>query len=290
MIKVPDDLNNKVSYVIRKKRFHLVEYISTHQIEKSEVVMCEFAIVYIVQGKKEISVDGTLREISKNQLFLLPKGKYVMSEYLPEEGEFKSMMIFLNNSLILDVIKTIGNEFLKNRSEINDSIYILNGTERIRQFYQSIEGIDWGTNHWFGKELLDIKIKELIYILLSDPSTGKNVLSFLQRISTIEKRSIEQVMNENLFSKVSLASLAAQCNMSLSSFKREFAKVFHASPIQWIIDKRLEKALVLIKNTNKPITDICYECGFENYVHFARRFKNKFGRSATDFRAEWKSY
>lgn len=57
------------------------------------VLMTENAIVYIVKGNKEISIDGTTFSVAAGELFMLPQGKYAMSEYLPQNGEFKSIML-----------------------------------------------------------------------------------------------------------------------------------------------------------------------------------------------------
>lgn len=263
-----------------------MEYTSATKIANNEVVMTECAVVYIIRGRKEISVDGKLFSIDAGQLFMLPKGKYVMSEYLPHEGEFKSIMLFFNPHHIIDITHSISSELAKIRKQSPDSVYIFNASERVLNLFKSLADIEWENSNGFGKELLDIKIKELVYILLSDIYTRKNMLLFLHTVCSSDKKPLALNVNENIYERISLDVLAAKCNMSISTFKREFAKEFNTSPIQWINDKRLEKSLLLIKNTTMPISDIAYECGFENYIHFARRFRAKYGKPANSFRTK----
>ena len=73
---------------------------------------------------------------------------------------------------------------------------------------------------------------------------------------------------------------------SLTTFKRDFSKVFRLTPQRWLTQKRLELAhYMLIEKKKKPI-DVCYEVGFENLSHFSYAFKKHFGYSPTDLTRE----
>lgn len=248
--------------------------------------MAEHAIVYIKRGCKMVMADGVEYKVARGELFMLPKGKYVMSEYIPGEGEdFQSIMLFFNQHLISDIIQLLGDRIpVQQIFDKEHLVQVIGNNAKIVRFYESFP--DFTTESPFDKELLEIKIKELIYVLLSDNQSQRQIYSFLRHIYHLEGRSIAVVVNENLYNKTSLEALAMLCCMSVSTFKREFAKVFNASPIKWMNDKRLEKALLLVKNTSQPVGDIAYECGFENYTHFSRCFKDKYGKSANAIRAD----
>lgn len=286
MISIPKELNNKVSGAFQKRRFHYVEYTSASQNSCNEVLLTECVIVYILKGRKEITIDGNTSTIVAGQLFLLPKGTYVMSEYLPDEGVFKSLMLFFNQHQIADIFNTVCQESMPSCKEpYKKRIQILDASPRVQNFYQSLDGVEWDAVGGFGREMLDIKIKELIYMLLSEVAAKSSTVQFLRMVCSGTKKPLSLMVRENIYGKVSLGALAARYHMSISTFKREFAREFNASPIQWINEKRLEKSLLLIRNTNIPIMDIAYECGFEGYVHFARRFRAKYGKPANYFRA-----
>lgn len=288
-MNIPESLQNKRSFSIRKLRFHFVEYTSTSNAGDNEIIADTDAIVYILKGRKEIVADRVTHQIGAGELFLLPKGKYIMSEYLPQDGEFKSIMLFFSAPEIAETINIINSKEPTKYCANNESeVKVLKGTDRLKLFFDSLLTIEWDNKKAFNKELLDIKIKELIFILLSEPATKSAAMPFLMDTYYASRRNIAIVVKENLFRKTSLESLASMCNMSLSTFKREFQKEFAMPPLQWINSKRLEKALNLIKTTPLPIADIAYECGFESYVHFSRRFKSHFGCSANTMRAKLK--
>jgi transcriptional regulator GlxA family with amidase domain len=50
--------------------------------------------------------------------------------------------------------------------------------------------------------------------------------------------------------------------------------------------KRLGLATELLLNTSLPVSEICFECGFENPTHFSRVFKERTGLSPAQFRTK----
>lgn len=284
MLKLPDDFRNKQTSKINKKRIYLVEYTAANDTILNEVVLNESAIVYVAKGTKEVRVNGTCTTISAGQLFLAAKGSYLMSEYLPADGNFESVMLFINAyqaEEVLHIIKT-SQQFDQQNTSL---VHVLDSSKQLMLFFQSLTEASGGLLNEFKKHLLELKVKELIFILLSDLKSAPMIKDFIAR--TISKRhvSISKVVKSNLYNPISLEALAQNCNMSVSTFQREFEKEFHSSPVQWMMNRRLEKALHLIKTTDDSITDIALICGFESYVHFSRRFKTKYGQSATSIRS-----
>lgn len=76
---------------------------------------------------------------------------------------------------------------------------------------------------------------------------------------------------------VSISDLAYLSGRSLSAFKREFQVTYNTSPLQWIRNRRLDKAEELLTHSNLSVTDICFTIGFENVAHFSKVFKERFG-------------
>ncbi|NLA85331.1 MAG: helix-turn-helix transcriptional regulator, partial [Clostridiales bacterium] len=53
---------------------------------------------------------------------------------------------------------------------------------------------------------------------------------------------------------------------------------------EYLSGVRISKALVLLRETDKKVIDICYECGFNNVNHFNRVFKQRVGISPLTYR------
>jgi AraC family transcriptional regulator, exoenzyme S synthesis regulatory protein ExsA len=91
-------------------------------------------------------------------------------------------------------------------------------------------------------------------------------------------------VEENTFNPVSLNDLAYLSGRSLSTFKREFKDVYNTPPLQWIRNRRLDRARELLTHSPLSVTDICFTTGFENVAHFSKVFKERFGISPSRFK------
>ncbi len=92
-------------------------------------------------------------------------------------------------------------------------------------------------------------------------------------------------MYDHIFDDISIDELAALCNRSLTSFKKEFKRVFLMPPHQWFIRQRLMHARMLLISTSKSISQIGSECAFPNTSHFIKLFKKEYGMTPATYRS-----
>lgn len=94
-------------------------------------------------------------------------------------------------------------------------------------------------------------------------------------VSRIEiNRSIEY-MRQNLSEKLSLQVLASFARMSVSHFTRVFRQETGLSPIDYLIDMRLEVACRLLLGGDLSLKQIAMDCGFSSPSHFSSSFQKK---------------
>ncbi|MDD6903499.1 MAG: AraC family transcriptional regulator [Eubacteriales bacterium] len=75
-----------------------------------------------------------------------------------------------------------------------------------------------------------------------------------------------------------------EINYSKEYVSRTFRKVTGKTLTDYLNQKKLSFASVLIQNTNKSIETICYECGYNNVSYFYRTFKKTFGKTPHELR------
>jgi AraC family transcriptional regulator, exoenzyme S synthesis regulatory protein ExsA len=126
------------------------------------------------------------------------------------------------------------------------------------------------------EELLALKIKELILLLIQTRNAA-SVLELVSELFTPREVALKEVIHTHLYSNLSVSEMAQLCNLSTSSFKREFKEIFNDSPIRYINAKRLEKAKELLRVSDRAVNDIAYELGFNDPAYFSRIFKKRFG-------------
>lgn len=84
----------------------------------------------------------------------------------------------------------------------------------------------------------------------------------------------------------SLAELAQDCGVHPVYFARAFRRRYGCAPGDYLRRCRLERALGLLRDPRRSLTDIALACGFVDQSHFTHAFREAFGRTPARFRAE----
>jgi len=88
----------------------------------------------------------------------------------------------------------------------------------------------------------------------------------------------------NLTEDVSLSDIAKRCGMSDSAFSRFFKKNTGHGFVRYVNRMRINRACTLLTQTVTPITDICFETGFNNLSNFNRQFLSFCGVTPSEYR------
>lgn len=78
--------------------------------------------------------------------------------------------------------------------------------------------------------------------------------------------------------------LAQEAGMSRSGFQHSYKKMFGVSPISDIITSRLERAKRLLMGTSLSVEEVSLRCGYKSSYSFMRQFRNKTGKTPTEYR------
>lgn len=91
-------------------------------------------------------------------------------------------------------------------------------------------------------------------------------------------------MKEHYSSDISLDSLVHQFGISRSQLSRKFRIHTGASVVDYLIKIRSEAAALQLATSDKDISDVALDTGFNNLSHFHRQFKRRFGMTPLTFR------
>jgi AraC family transcriptional regulator of arabinose operon len=127
-------------------------------------------------------------------------------------------------------------------------------------------------NHYF--EILFLKLSRAI----NHPNVIKATSNY-EMLSTIRSKIYAKP-----YERRTIDSTAHEVRMSKAYFQHLYKKFFGVSLIQDITQSRLDFATNLLLDTNISIKDISQLCGYNNYAHFERLFKNKIGLTPTQYR------
>lgn len=97
------------------------------------------------------------------------------------------------------------------------------------------------------------------------------------------KQMLEFIHN-NYFKNITIDDIAESANISRSECFRCFKKMINTKPFTYLTDFRLEKSVQLLAETDIPVSDICYSCGFNHSSYYGKLFREKFGISPSAYR------
>ena len=81
-----------------------------------------------------------------------------------------------------------------------------------------------------------------------------------------------------------IAALASVASVSEAHFIRTFRNTFGETPHRYLQRRRVERAMFLLRETDRQITDICLDVGFASLGTFSRTFRDIVGLNPTDYR------
>ena len=257
-----------------------LEYTCPLDAEQIGIFSRNDYLVHVLSGKKTYKTINGSWTLEPGQTLYLKKGAEIIHQYF--DDEYCMLGFFLSDDLISETY----NE-LKGKVSLNIKIDPLDftaievsSTDYLRGYFDSMltyfRGVDRPPDH-----ILVHKLKELLINLMScDPL----IAHYFKHLSDSDRPSIGQVMEKNFCFNLKLEDYAELCHRSLSSFKREFSDIFKESPGKWLIRRRVEHAANLIANTGLNVTQAAFESGFEDLSHFSRVFKEKTGKSPSEYK------
>ncbi len=82
-----------------------------------------------------------------------------------------------------------------------------------------------------------------------------------------------------------LDAIAQQALLSRYHFLRLFRSAFRQTPHQYLMRRRIERAKELLVIGSRPVTDICFDVGFQSLGSFSTLFRRLVGRSPLEYRS-----
>jgi AraC-like DNA-binding protein len=80
-------------------------------------------------------------------------------------------------------------------------------------------------------------------------------------------------------------SVAAVAHISEAHFSRSFRAVFGETPHRYLQRRRVERSMFLLRETDRSVTDICLDVGFNSLGTFSRTFREIVGETPSRYRA-----
>ena len=83
---------------------------------------------------------------------------------------------------------------------------------------------------------------------------------------------------------LNVRAVAAVAHISEAHFIRTFRAAFGETPHRYLQRRRVERSMFLLRETDRSITDICFDVGFTSLGTFSRTFREIVGETPSDYR------
>jgi AraC family transcriptional regulator len=97
-------------------------------------------------------------------------------------------------------------------------------------------------------------------------------------------REVQVFLAQNLASDVDLNTIARQAALSPYYFTRQFTAMVGMPPYRYLIMLRIQRAALLLRESDLTVTQILHRVGFHSPSHFTTTFRRHMGMSPTDYR------
>ncbi len=159
--------------------------------------------------------------------------------------------------------------------------------DAIMRVYQNIESLSSVKEGFYAV----MQFMSILYELSKSPDARTLASSSYAKVEVeSDSRRVLKVKNyisKNYMDEIRLNTLADIAGMSPSAFSRFFKLRTGRNLSEYIIEMRLGYASRMLVDTSRSISEICFDCGFNNLSNFNRIFKKRKGCSPSEFRENY---
>ena len=95
------------------------------------------------------------------------------------------------------------------------------------------------------------------------------------------------MMDRAFAQPLDVPALARVAHISSAHFSRQFRATFGETPHRYLQRRRVERAMELLRETDRPVTEICLDVGFNSLGTFTRTFREIVGEPPSAYRARF---
>ena len=231
-------------------------------------------LAFVLRGRETFTThDHDEIILNSHEMLFMPRHLYMISDFVNDEGPLEAFLFFFDPAVIDEFLRSPRQNHTSRaqntppyKIRANDAIsaYML----ALHKVYRDIDGT---------AALLRLKLLELLHLIdaLDDSARLRGFLTAAR--SGAARRNIGHLMKDPRLYRLNIRDFAELSGRSLSSFTRDFKRLYGTTPGQWLINARLERAYQLINETDKSVTEISLDVGYENISHFISAYKVKYG-------------
>jgi len=234
--------------------------------------MLEYQLIYIIRGEGIFESHETgMLKVNQGSMILLFPGVWHRYRPLVETG-WDEYYVGFNGKIVDQWVK-------KNFLTPTNPIIQVGINRDIESIFEMIFSIVKDEKAGFQQAASGL----IIALITNASAISKNRNAGGSGIDSMITKS-KSLMAKNLRGEINIVQLANEIGVGYSWFRKAFKEYTGISPLQFVLQLRLNEAKKLLATSNLMIKEIADELGFESPFYFSRIFKQKCGITAEEYR------
>ena len=227
-------------------------------------------IFFVLNGKGKLTIENETFPIKKNDLIVVFPNVYHHEN--SQDDEPLEYVVLGVNDLLFQIDHPLDYLYQNFDKDNQDIVYYFSQL----LFESKNKDIGYDTVCQKLLELVILKIIRKINIQLQSKQKSSSVSREIQMIC--------HYIDQNFANDITLVSLAHSMKMNKYYMAHEFKKYMNISPIQYLIDRRIEECQSLLKTSSLSIAEISETVGFSSQSYFSQIFKKTIGMTPLQYR------
>jgi AraC-like DNA-binding protein len=279
-------VENRTHYELEHAALNIYE---THQhAERVALKFRQPVLASMLQGKKVMHLrDRPSFDFHPGESVVLPSNELMVIDF-PEatmEHPTHCLALEIEEQQIIDVCHMLNEKAPRvdhGKWTVSDDFYHFTNDVAIKQILNRLIFL-FMEDHPSKGLFANMMLQELLIRLMQTQSRFQ-LVEEAKNGSQDRLSHIIRYIQQHLSDPMSIEDLSKEACMSQSHFFRTFKHEMGMSPVDFILEARIEKARELLTETDLSVKEVGYQTGFNNLSYFNRVFKRKEDQTPTQFR------
>ncbi len=242
----------------------------------------DYELYYLEEGRSRLFLDNKIYTLREGDLALIPRGMIHRVTSIKNISHTR-VVAMIPYDFIVSVLESLGAE---DKDEYLSAKVISIPDSKIHEFQELIDNILFEEEH--NDNISGMMIESYIRILLltmfryyqlenetalKSPNTTDEIIQLMARF-----------ISKNYQKNITLNMAAEMANLSPTYFSKKFKQKTGFGFKDYLVKVRLMEAAKMLKNSDKSVTEVALECGFNDSNYFGTMFKKEFSIPPAKFK------
>lgn len=240
-----------------------------------------YEFYYLLEGDREYLIGDEVFKVTSGDVVLIPKGELHLTRLANNLAHERILInftkFFYQNYVPISLRKDLFRLFEQKKFSI---------PIEDKEFFENILNktiLEYNKNDNYSKILIGSYLTELL-IYLKRNLFGDHVESVNNKIEDEKILEALEYILDNFQKNIALEDIAGHVYLSKYHFSRKFKETTGFTFVQYLTFVRIKESIKLLVESDKPITEIAFECGFKDSNYFGDLFKKHIGMSPLKYR------